>query len=245
MIALKNKITSSPTLVRVVPFLIFLLLTLCQGKFGEASRYWFYFAKTIAGAGMLWVIWPFIPEMRWKFSWEAVVVGVGVLVMWIGLDGYYPSTDQMTQKYFCPVLRWIGLESWCPKPAEIKPWNPHQQFGFNSTLAWVFIIGRLLGSTFVVPPLEEVFYRSFVYRYIIKQNIASVPLGQFNWTAFLVTSVIFGLAHHEWLAGILCGFAYQGLVCRKKRLGDAMTAHAITNFLLGLWIIWKEDWKFW
>jgi CAAX prenyl protease-like protein len=70
-------------------------------------------------------------------------------------------------------------------------------------------------------------------------------LGEFRWLSFLITSAIFGFAHHEWLAGILCGLPYQGLVCRKKRLGDAMTAHAITNFLLGIWIIWKGAWHFW
>jgi membrane protease YdiL (CAAX protease family) len=56
---------------------------------------------------------------------------------------------------------------------------------------------------------------------------------------------MFGFGHHEWLAGILCGFAYQGLVCWKKRLGDAMTAHAITNFLLGVYVVWKGAWNFW
>jgi CAAX prenyl protease-like protein len=70
-------------------------------------------------------------------------------------------------------------------------------------------------------------------------------LGQFGWTPFLATAAIFGFAHHEWLAGILCGFAYQGLVCWKKRLGDAMTAHAITNFLLGVWVVWRGAWHFW
>jgi CAAX prenyl protease-like protein len=92
--------------------------------------------------------------------------------------------------------------------------------------------------------LEEVFFRSFLYRYIIKVDFQSVPLGTFNWLAFLATSLIFGFEHNQWLAGILCGFAYQGLVCRKKRLGDAITAHAITNFLLALWIVWKGAWQF-
>jgi CAAX prenyl protease-like protein len=143
-------------------------------------------------------------------------------------------------------LKSIGLESWCPNPsANQLPWNPHEQFGAGSALAWLFIVGRMLGSTFVVPPLEEVFFRSFLYRYIIKVEFLSVPLGMFHWTAFLATSAIFGFEHHEWLAGILCGFAYQGLVCWKKRLGDAITAHAITNFLLGAWVIWKGAWGFW
>ena len=56
---------------------------------------------------------------------------------------------------------------------------------------------------------------------------------------------MFGFSHNEWLAGILCGAAYQWLVLRKNRLGDAITAHAITNFLLGVWIVWRHAWHFW
>ncbi len=124
-------------------------------------------------------------------------------------------------------------------------WNPHAQFGQGSALAWFVIAVRIFGSTIIVPPLEEVFYRSFVYRSIIKAEFRSVPLGTFNLLSFVVTSAIFGISHYEWLAGILCGFAYQGLVCWKGRLGDAMTAHAITNFRLGVWVVWKGAWNFW
>ena len=96
-----------------------------------------------------------------------------------------------------------------------------------------------------MPPLEEIFYRSFVYRFLASKDFLTVPLGKFLPIPFVVTSLLFGFEHHEWLAGILCGFAYQGLVCWKKRLGDAMTAHAITNCLLGLWVLWKGAWIFW
>ncbi len=249
MRSLTQKYLSSPTLLRVVPFIIFLLLTFGQGQFGEASRYWFYFAKTFVGAAMLWAVWPFITEMRWKFSWEAVVVGIVVFVMWVGLDGFYPSLDQLFRNlaemfpWTESVFRNLGFISKEQTPT--VGWNPHAQFGSGSALAWMFIVTRILGSTLVVPALEEVFYRSFVYRYVIRQDFEAVPLGRFHWGSFLITSVVFGFAHHEWLAGILCGFAYQGLVIYKKRLGDAMTAHAITNFLLGLWIVWRGDWKFW
>ena len=61
-----------------------------------------------------------------------------------------------------------------------------------------------------------------------------MPLNRFLPLPFLATAAVFGFSHNEWLAGILCGAAYQWLVLRKNRLGDAMTAHAITNFLLGL-----------
>ncbi|MDB6068743.1 MAG: amino terminal protease family protein [Pedosphaera sp.] len=243
---LTKRFQTSPALARVLPFVIFLALTVCQGQFGEASRYWFYLAKTVIGAWLVWSMRPVVVEMRWAFSREAVAVGVAVFAVWVGLDGYYPSLDQLIQNYLCPLLKSVGLASWCPKPAQAALlWNPHLQFGAGSAMAWFMIAVRTLGSSIVVPPLEEVFYRSFLYRWIEKPDFESVPLGHFAWRPFLITSVIFGLSHSQWLAGILCGFAYQGLVCRKKRLGDAMTAHAITNFLLSLWVVWKGAWIFW
>ena len=243
---LSIKLRSSPALARVVPFGVFLALTFCQGQMGEASRYWFYLAKTVVGVWLIWTVWPVVTEMRWAVSWEAVVVGVLVFAMWVGLDGHYPSLDQLIQSHLRPFLKSIGLESWCPKPAIAgPPWNPHLQFGPNVALAWFFIGVRLAGSTLVVPPLEEVFYRSFLYRYLIKVDFEAVPLGRFQPVAFLVTSAIFGFEHNEWLAGILCGFAYQGLLCWKGRLGNVMTAHALTNLLLGLWVIWRGAWNFW
>ena len=85
----------------------------------------------------------------------------------------------------------------------------------------------------------------FLYRYIAKPDFQSVPLGRFLPGPFLITSLLFGFEHREWLAGVLCGFAYQGLVCRKKRLGDAIAAHALTNLLLGIWVVWRGEWRFW
>jgi uncharacterized protein len=90
-----------------------------------------------------------------------------------------------------------------------------------------------------------VFYRSFVYRYVASQNFLAVPMNRFLPLPFLATIGLFGLSHNEWLAGIICGAAYQWLVIRKNRLGDAMTAHAITNFLLGAYIVAYGKWYFW
>lgn len=219
---LLKKYFAKPATARVAPFLVFLALTFCQGKFGAASAYWFYFAKTLAGVWLVWEMRPVVSEMRGALSWEAVVVGIGIFAVWVGLDPFYPHLSKS------------GMA-----------WNPPGQFGENSALAWLMIATRILGSTFVVPPLEEVFYRSFLYRYIVRQDFLSVPLNQLLPLPFFATAAVFGFSHNEWLAGILCGAAYQWLVIRKNRLGDAMTAHAITNFLLGVWIVWKHAWYFW
>jgi CAAX prenyl protease-like protein len=232
---LRKQFANSPITVRVAPFIVFILLTFCQNQFGEAGRYWFYFAKTLVGAWLIWEMRPFVSELKLNFSWEAVAVGVGVLVMWVGIDSLYPKLSELSIK--------LGLSKAPVTPA--LPWNPNLQFGDGAPLAWFFIVARILGASLVVPVLEEVFFRSFLYRYIAKPDFQSVSLGLFALTPFLLTAAIFGLEHEEWLAGILCGFAYQGLVIWKKRLGDAIVAHGITNLLLGLWVVWKGDWKFW
>ena len=232
---LRKQFEKSPVLARVAPFVVFLLLTYAQGKFGEASRYWFYLAKTLVGAWLLFEMRPFVAEMRAAFSWEAVAVGVGVFVMWVGLDGFYPKVSELSVK--------LGLSK--SAATAVAAWNPHAQFGDGAALAWFFIAVRILGASLVVPALEEVFFRSFLYRYLAKANFLSVPLGQFAALPFFLTAAVFAFEHEEWLAGLLCGFAYQGLVLWKQRLGDAIVAHGITNFLLGCWVVWKGAWQFW
>ena len=222
MYLLQKKFEGSPIAVRVVPFVVFLVLTFCPGMLGFAGApYWFYLIKTIVGAWMLWEMRPYVPEMSWAFSWEAVAVGIAVCAMWIGIDDFYP------------------------KMGSGKPANPNLVYGEGSGLAWFFIVVHILGSTFVVPPLEEVFYRSFLYRWLVKTDFLSMPLKRFHSLSFFGTSIAFGFEHYQWLSGILCGLAFQWLVLRKNRISDAITAHAITNFLLGIWIVWKGDWKFW
>jgi CAAX prenyl protease-like protein len=215
-----RKLRASPVSARVMPFIVFAALTSCQAFFGEGGKYWFYIGKTFVGVFLIWAVWPVVQEMRWHISWEGILAGVFVFVLWVGIDPFYP--------------KFVKAETL---------WNPFEQFGKST--AWLIIAIRILGSTIVVPPLEEMFYRSFVYRYIIKPDFMSVTLSNFHPLSFIITSVVFGVVHREWLAGIICGLVYQWLVVRKGRLGDAMTAHAITNLLLGVWVVYKGAWQFW
>ena len=236
MSSLLNDVKKSPELSRAVPFIVFLLLTSAKDWLGPAGGYWIYLAKTLVGAWMLWEVRGVISEMKWAFSWEAVVVGIAVTVMWVGIDPFYPGQDVLMYK--------LGLGK-DPAKNPVPEWNPFVQFGAGSLLAWFFVVVRTAGSSLIVPPLEEVFYRSFVYRYLISPEFEKVPLNRFHPVSLAITCLIFAFTHQQWLAGILCGLAYQWLVFRKNRLGDAMTAHAITNFLLALWVVGRGDWKFW
>jgi CAAX prenyl protease-like protein len=217
-----NKIRTSPILSRVIPFAAFAALTMLQGRFGDASQYWIYALKTVIGAWLILLVRPYVKEMKWKLSWEAIIAGVAVFVAWVGLDGLYPMFAERSESF-----------------------DPNRTYGTGSALALIYIGARILGSSLVVPVLEEVFYRSFLYRYLIQSQFLQIPLGRLDLKAFLIAGVIFGVGHYEWLPGILCAFVYQGLVCRKDRLGDAITAHAITNFLLALWVVFRPAYYFW
>lgn len=207
----------------MAPYAAYAVLGFGQDHLGPGARFWCYILKTIVAAWLIWEIRPYVLEMRWKLSWEAVVVGVAIFGIWVGLDGYYPRLSD---------------------PGEGA--NPFKQFGAGSALAWLYIVVHVGGMTLIAPPTEEILYRSFLYRYFVKLDFLAMPLNQFHGLSFVVTAAIFGLMHPDrWLAGILCGLAYQWLVLRKNRLGDAITAHAITNLLLGLYIVWRGAWSFW
>src|SRR5262249_36515675 len=130
---------------RVVSYVLLVLFTFIQDSFAGPGRYWLYFVKTLVGAWCIWEMRSLVPEMRWAFSWEALVAGTLVFALWVGLDPYYPKFSKGGH-----------------------PWNPLHQFGEGSALGWFFVAVRTLGSAIVVPPIEEVFYRSFLYRYFVR-----------------------------------------------------------------------------
>ncbi len=222
MHSLRQQLTASSIHAHVAPYIIILALTFVQDTFTGPGRYWMYFAKMLVGAWCIWEVRALVPEARWALSWEAVVAGVLVFLIWVGLDPYYPKLS--ASKNF---------------------WNPLKEFGEGSALGFFFIGVRAVGSAVVVPPIEEAFYRSFLYRWFVRRDFSEMPLNQLHWLSLAVTSLIFGFVHNQWLAGVLCGLIYQALVLRKNRLGDAMTAHGITNFLLAIYIPWQNAWQFW
>ena len=225
MTILRSKLQTTPIHARVVPYVLIVALTALQDAFESDARYWLYLGKMLVGAWCIWEMRSLVPEMRWAVSWEAIAVGILVFVIWVGLDPFYAKSS---------LLFKVG-----------EPWNPFKQYGEGTGLGWFFAGVRILGSAIVVPPIEEAFYRSFLYRYFVRLDFLDMPFSRLHWLSLIVTSLIFGFSHYQWLAGVLCGLSFQWLVLRKNRLGDAITAHAITNFLLGIWVVWKGAWQFW
>src|SRR6476660_2498954 len=91
---LREKLRASPIHARVAPYVLLVLLTVVQDEaFKGPGRYWMYLGKMLLGAWCIWQVRDLVTEARWAVSWEAIVVGVGVCVVWVGLDPYYPKNE--------------------------------------------------------------------------------------------------------------------------------------------------------
>jgi hypothetical protein len=99
----------------------------------------------------------------------------------------------------------------------------------------------------VAPLVEEIFWRGFLLRYLNNEKFTSIAVGTFSWSSFLVVTVAFGFSHPraDWMPALICGALYNLVACRTHSLASCVVAHAITNLLLGLWIMQTRQWGFW
>jgi hypothetical protein len=97
----------------------------------------------------------------------------------------------------------------------------------------------------LVPVMEELFWRSFLMRWIQAPQFEAVDPMRVGLRAVVLSTFVFMLAHTLWLAAILAGLAYAWLYIRAGQLWSAVIAHAVTNGLLGVWVVFSGNWGFW
>lgn len=219
-----QQLWQNPWLPYVLPFALFLLLTEPARFFPALSPY-LYIAKTVLVGALLW-FWrkkyaaDFSADLSLRDTLTAVACGLLVLVIWI-----------VPEKYLFQVGQGAGFTPYA--------------LG-DSRAAAIGLIGvRLIGSSLVVPIMEELFWRSFLMRYLINPDFRSIPMGAFTWFSFIGVAVLFGLEHHRVLVGIIAGLLYGILLVYQKNLKGVILAHGVTNLGLGLYVILTGNWVFW
>jgi len=115
----------------------------------------------------------------------------------------------------------------------------------DDSFKYFMIMIRLAGAVIVVPIMEEIFWRSFLVRYLTGPSFSDIGIGQMTIASFLITTVLFGLEHNLWLAGMMAGAAYNLLLLHAKSIAQCILAHAVTNFLLGMYVLITKQWFFW
>jgi len=131
-----------------------------------------------------------------------------------------------------------------PRPS-VDIYNPYDHF--NSAAAmWSFIIIRWMGAALMVPFMEELFWRDYLWRTILAPNdfrLASV--GEWDWRPFVIVSLLFATVHVQWMTAIVWGFMIAALLVYTRSLGACIIAHGVTNFLLGGYVLFTKNWYFW
>jgi len=138
---------------------------------------------------------------------------------------------------------WINMD-WTLGAADVpQGFNPALLPGRSIQIAMTFF--RIAGAVLVVPLMEELFWRSFLIRYIINKNFDTVKIGTFTWASFLITITLFGLEHNYILAGVMAGIFYNLLLYRTRSLAQCVLSHAVTNLALAIYVVITGKWQFW
>lgn len=214
-------------LPRVAPFLAylsFIFIADMLGRLGFAAHdlRWLYALKIGVVLGML-VYWRrAYTELAWsslgtRTVGVTLVTGIVVFLLWINLDAGWMS---------------IGVSD------GFDPRN-------DGAVEWSLVVLRIAGAALVVPVMEELFWRSFLLRWIDAPNFLAFNPRLVSVKAIVVTVVLFGFEHNLWLAGMIAGAAYTALYMRSQSIWTSILAHGVTNGVLGAWIVAGGHWTYW
>jgi CAAX prenyl protease-like protein len=150
----------------------------------------------------------------------SVGVGLAVFGLWIQLDAPWMTLSVDSAPVFIPKTADGGLD-------------------------WPLIGARIAGAALLVPVMEELFWRSFLMRWAQNPVFEGVLPAQVGLRAVAIATFLFVLAHTLWLAAAMAGLAYALLYVRTGKLWTAVIAHAVTNGVLGVWVVKTGNWQFW
>jgi membrane protease YdiL (CAAX protease family) len=241
----------------VAPFAVWLgvifLLQALEGA-GACPRWllpWSYAAKSAVCAGLfLWLKpWRAYPALSLANVPLSLAVGVAVAVVWIVPE--MPWVGRVAPGLQEAYHRWLimmpgSLPDYFNRdyyPA-LPPGHPSLAYAPQEA-GWPLTLAKLAGSAGVIAVIEEFFFRGFFYRWLRRGEFWTLPLRAFDAQAFWAVVAVFGLEHDRWFAGALAGLAYGWLAVRTGDVWAAALAHALTNLLLGLYVMASGQYGFW
>ncbi len=181
-----------------------------------------------------------VPALRpWSFAslpktlLSGLSLGALVAFLWIFPERFALYRDTTLFSLLSPPLP----TAHCPLPT-VSPYDP-------ATCGWPLTLVKVFGSAFVIAPIEEIFFRSFLYRSLQRGPWLDTDPRRFDCSAFLWMVALFALEHHtRLLAGAMAG-AFYGFLAVRHGLASAILAHVTTNLLLALYVLSTGSWALW
>lgn len=225
--AAKRPFISRPVMARVAPFAVYMgflaVEDMARNWAGDVlDPRWLYPVKILAVILTLLYFRRDYTELAVRadsraWSW-GVPSGLLVFVLWINLD-----------------WGWMNL-------GEGTGYNP---LGADGGVDWGLVAFRLLGAALIVPVMEELFWRSFLMRWIDHHDFRSWEPARVGLRAVLISSALFAVEHTLWFAGLLAGLVYAWLYRSSGNLWTPTISHATTNLALGVYVLQTGEWQFW
>jgi CAAX prenyl protease-like protein len=172
--------------------------------------------------------------MAFRTRVHGIAWGVGAVgaVVWILLAKLQVATYPMLPEMLSSLLEMGGRSGF----------NPLVELKDNPTWAYGFLAIRFFGLVVVVAVIEEFFLRGFLMRYVMDIDWPLIPFGVVNRLG-LATVILFPIVYHpERLAAAAWFSMVTWLMLRTKSIWDCVIAHAVTNLLMGLWVVYSGDW---
>jgi CAAX prenyl protease-like protein len=215
-------------LAYVAPFAAFIAVMAVERAAGIPIEYGYPVRVAVSALALLLLSRPVV-SLRVAAPLLTIGMGILVFVVWVGPD-----------LLFGPGYRhfWIFENSLAGKAESSIPPPLRESFPFLAL--------RVAGSVLLVPVIEEIFWRGWLMRWLIRSDFTKVPFGQYNRFAFWVVALLFATEHGPyWEVGLAAGVLYNWLAIRTKSLGSCILAHAITNALLAAYVILRGEWQYW
>jgi CAAX prenyl protease-like protein len=202
---------------------VFGVLTYVESQLPAAYFPPAYIAKAIAVTACLLVFREPLREIRPRAGVvvPSVLAGLALCAAWIAIDRGIPYPHIGTRTAFDPTTLRGG--AW---------WAP-------------FLAVRLYGLIVMVPVMEEIFWRSFLLRYLTNPDFRRLPMGTFSLSALGVTVAGFSVSHPEWLVAAIASLVFAFWLRRTKSLFAAIVVHATTNAALGAYVLATGAWQYW
>lgn len=169
-----------------------------------------------------------------RISGLSILVGLVGGVAWIGLCRL--DLESM-------MLGMLALEpDFLGQRDAINPWMLYH----DKIPLTAFLISRFALLIVAVPIAEELMLRGFLIRAIDTEDWHRLPLNQIGRRGVIAASV-YGVVSHpmEMIAAAVWFSLITWMMLRTNRFWDCVVAHAITNAMLGVYIVASGDWRLW
>jgi uncharacterized protein len=226
----------------LLPFLVYIAAGALEPSPGESPAEFarsypvFYAIKIALTLAAVAFVWPGYRQFPLRVSPLAILVGIVGGALWIGL-----CMPRLEHTYLLPLLKQVGLGSLMPDRPAFNPFDA--SYDLSAAWAWGFLAVRFFGLAVMVPLTEEFFLRGFMMRFVMERDWWEVPFGTASRLAIVLGTVVPMLSHPGELLAAAVWFSFiTWLMLRTRNIWDCVVAHAITNLILGIYVVISGNW---